>query len=139
MPSLWRSTRRTVSSVSHTGTSTSSTNACCSCICSTGTTFQVIAKYAEHNRKEFMTYKMVYMIMGNDKFGLDKMLKELDETDLQSEFTDVVLELKQAILQGNFVRLFRVMREHKMETIRSIMSLFVDKLRLWALTILCRR
>ena len=86
-----------------------------------------------------MTYKMVYMIMGNDKFGLDKMLKELDETDLQSEFTDVVLGLKQAILQGNFVRLFRVMREHKMETIRSIMSLFVDKLRLWALTILCRR
>lgn len=86
-----------------------------------------------------MTYKMVYMIMANDKFGLDKMLKELDETDLQSDFTDIILGLKQDILQGNFVKLFRTMREHKMETIRSIMCLFVDKLRLWALVILSRR
>lgn len=86
-----------------------------------------------------MTYKMVYMVMGNDKFGLDKMLKELDNQDLNSEYTDIVLGLKQDILQGNFVKMFRAMREHKVEAIRRIMALFVVKLRVWALNILCRR
>lgn len=86
-----------------------------------------------------MTYKMVYMVMGNDKFGLDKMLKELEEADLQSEFTDIVLGLKRDIQQGNFVKMFRTMREQKVEAIRNIMRLFVVKLRVWALNILCRR
>lgn len=37
-------------------------------------------------------YKMIYMVLNNDKFGIDKMLKEMDTADLESTQTETVLE-----------------------------------------------
>lgn len=35
-------------------------------------------------------YKMIYMVLNSDKFGLDKLLTQLTAEDLDSEFTAIV-------------------------------------------------
>lgn len=83
-------------------------------------------------------YQLLYMVLNNDKTGLDKRLKEMTNADLESEHTMTVLELRHDLTQGNFIKVFRMMTEHPLEGVRSLVRSFEKKLRVWSLLLICK-
>jgi len=86
---------------------------------------------------EFLSYRFIYLVFGNQRQPLNRLLQELVMVQLDSDNMKFAFELREAYEMGNIKKLFQLYKKGVNMT-QYLIDLFVNKLRIWALQILCK-
>jgi stalled ribosome alternative rescue factor ArfA len=89
------------------------------------------------NITEFLSYRFIYLVFGNQKGQLNRLLQELTTEQLDSENMRFAMALRDAYEMGNVKKLFQLYKSGITMT-QYLIDLFVSKLRIWGLQIICK-
>lgn len=102
---------------------------------------QLIDMYREGlpgKKYEFYMYRIVYLALNSEKFELNKFLKEMSVKELGHELVQEGVRFKTVLVSGNIKKVFEMYRSSKVELLGKLISLFLQKLRIWALQIISK-
>lgn len=83
-------------------------------------------------------YRIVYLALNSEKFELNRFLKEMPNDEMCNQLVQRGIDFKSTLLQGNIKKIFDLYKHCNLELLRKVISMFLPKLRIWALQIMCK-
>eukprot|EP01016_Furgasonia_blochmanni_P037752 TRINITY_DN4477_c0_g1_i17.p1 TRINITY_DN4477_c0_g1~~TRINITY_DN4477_c0_g1_i17.p1 ORF type:complete len:476 (+),score=48.28 TRINITY_DN4477_c0_g1_i17:1029-2456(+) len=89
------------------------------------------------NKYEFLSYRLLYMILNNLKFEMNRLLLMLQHEEIDHPDLKYVIDFREALDQGNVARCFNLYKNSPNMS-SYLIDIFVVKLRVWGLQILTK-